>query len=310
MDNDTSEFLLWEFSKNWELQVMHIFLLLILYSVTVTGNLFIIPAVVFDRHLHTPMYFFLMNLAMQDIGSVSVIVPKAVFNFLMNTRTISYFGCVAQVMLLFFFLSCDISLLTVMAYDRYVAICNPLQYEMIMNRKACIKMIGSIWTASFLNASLHTIFTFMTPFCSNNVNQFFCEVPYLLKIACSGLYVSEIVALIFSATLVLCCLIFVLVTYVHVFYAVLRIPSVQGRKKAFTTCVPHLIVFSIFFFTGSLAYLKPISDSPSHFDFIISIIYSIFPPMMNPFIYSLRNKDIKVALSRHFGQILFHFKEV
>ncbi|XP_029139665.1 putative olfactory receptor 14L1 [Protobothrops mucrosquamatus] len=310
MDNGTSEFLLWEFSKNWELQILHIILLLILYSVTVTGNLFIITAVVFDTHLHTPMYFFLMNLAMQDIGSVSVIIPKAVFNSLMNTRTISHFGCIAQVLFFFFFLSCDVSLLTVMAYDRYIAICNPLQYEMIMNRKACTKMIGSIWTASLFNASIHTIFTFMTPFCSNIINQFFCEIPYLLKIACSGLYVSEIVALIFSATLVLCCLIFVLVTYVHVFCAVMKIPSVQGREKAFTTCIPHLIVFSIFFFTGSLAYLKPISDSPSHFDFIISIMYCIIPSMMNPFIYSLRNKDIKVALSRLFAQMLFHFKEL
>ncbi|KAM6451734.1 olfactory receptor 14I1-like [Liasis olivaceus] len=304
MENDTSEFLLWEFSKIWELQVMHIVLLLILYLMTVTGNLLIISAVISDHHLHTPMYFFLMNLAMQDIGSVSVIIPKAVFNSLMKIRTISHSGCVAQVLLFFFFLSCDISLLTVMAYDRYVAICNPLRYEMIMNRKACTKIVGNVWTASLLNASLHTIVTFITPFCSNMINQFFCEIPYLLKIACSGLYVTEIGVLIFSATLVIGCFAFVIVTYVHVFSAVLRIPSVQGRKKAFSTCLPHLIVFSLFVFTGSFVYLKPIYDSPSFLDFIITITYSIIPSMLNPLIYSMRNKDIKVALSRLFGQKL------
>ncbi|XP_025032660.1 putative olfactory receptor 14L1 [Python bivittatus] len=301
MHNETSEFLLWEFSKIWELHVMHVALLLILYFMTVTGNLLIITAVISDDHLHTPMYFFLINLAMQDIGSVSVIIPKAIFNFLMNIRNISYSGCVAQVLLFVFFLGSDVSLLTVMAYDRYVAICNPLQYQMIMNRKACTIMIASVWTASLLNASLHTIVTFTTPFCSNIINQFYCEMPYLFKIACSGLYVSEIGVLMFTATLIAGCFVFVIVTYVHAFSAVLRIPSVQGRKKAFSTCLPHLIVFSIFLFTGSIAYLKPIADSPSFLDLIITIMYSIIPAMLNPLIYSMRNKDIKVTLSRVFG---------
>ncbi|XP_007442775.2 putative olfactory receptor 14L1 [Python bivittatus] len=304
MENDTSEFLLLEFSKIWELQIMHIVLLLILYLMTVTGNLLIISAVISDHHLHTPMYFFLMNLAMQDIGSVSVIIPKAAFNNLMKIRTISHSGCVAQVLLFFFFLSCDVSLLTVMAYDRYVAICNPLRYEMIMNRKACTKIVGNVWTASLLSASLHTIVTFSIRFCSNIINQFFCEIPYLLKIACSGLYETEIGVIIFGAILVIGCFAFVIVTYVHVFSAVLRIPSVQGRKKAFSTCLPHLIVFSLFVFTGSFVYLKPISDSPSFLDFIITITYSVIPSMLNPLIYSMRNKDIKVALSRLFGQKL------
>ncbi|KAM3821144.1 olfactory receptor 14L1-like [Vipera latastei] len=310
MDNDTSEFFLWEFSKNWELQIIHIVLLLILYLTTITGNLFIITTVVFNHQLHTPMYFFLMNLAMQDVGLVSVIIPKAAFNILMNIRTISYSGCIAQVMFFFFFLTCDISLLTLMAYDRYIAICNPLHYEMIMSRKACTKMIGGVWTASLLNASLHTIFTFMTPFCSNIINQFYCEIPYLLKIACPGLYVSETGVVIFSAILTMGCFIFVLVTYVPVFSAVLRIPSVQGRKKAFTTCLPHLTVFSIFMFTGCFAYLNPKSDSPTYLDFLITITYSIIPSMMNPFIYCMRNKDIKAAVSRLFGQMSFHFKQV
>ncbi|XP_063158374.1 olfactory receptor 14I1-like [Candoia aspera] len=309
MDNDTSEFLLWEFSKIREIQVMHIALLLTLFLMTVTGNLVIIAAVVSDHHLHTPMYFFLMNLAMQDIGSVSVIIPKTVFNSLMNIRTISHSGCVGQVLFFIFFIGCDVSLLTVMAYDRYIAICSPLQYEMIMNRKACIKMMGSVWTASLLNASLHTIVTFITPFCSNVINQFFCEMPHIAKIACSDLYVTETGVLIFSAILALSCFSFVILTYVHIFSAVLRIPSVQGRKKASSTCLPHLIVFSLFMFTGCFGYLKPVADSPSYLDFIITITYSIIPPVLNPLIYGMRNKDIKSSLSRLFGQKLLLLKE-
>ncbi|XP_063158380.1 olfactory receptor 14I1-like [Candoia aspera] len=307
MDNDTSEFLLWEFSKIREIQVMHIALLLTLFLITVTGNLVIIAAVVSDHHLHTPMYFFLMNLAMQDIGSVSVFIPKAIFNSLMNIRTISH--SVAQVLFFLFFTGCDVSLLAVMAYDRYIAICNPLQYEMIMNRKACMKMVDSVWTASLLNTTLHTIVNFITPFCSNIINQFFCEIPYLLKIACSDLYVTKIGVLIFSVTLGIGCFSFVILTYVHVFSAVLRIPSVQGRKKAFSTCLPHLIVFSIFTFTSCFGYLKPVADSPSYLDFILTIMYSIIPPVLNPLIYGMRNKDIKSSVSRLFGQKLLLLKE-
>ncbi|XP_034278705.1 olfactory receptor 14L1-like [Pantherophis guttatus] len=307
MDNDTSVFLLLDFSKFWEVQIIYLSLFLILYLTTVTGNLLIIIAVVFDHHLHTPMYFFMMNLAIQDIGSVSVIIPKTVLNFLTNIRYISYSGCVCQVLLFFFFLACDISILTIMAYDRYIAICNPLQYEMIMNRKACTKMVGSAWIASFLNAILHTTATFTIPFCSNIINQFYCEIPYLLKIACPGLYLTEIGIIMFSSTLALGCFVFVIVTYMHIFSAVLKIPSTQGRKKSFSTCLPHLIVFSLFLFTACFAYLRDISDSPSHLDFIITIMYSTIPSMLNPIIYSMRNKKIKAALTRLFDMWFIFF---
>ncbi|XP_026541448.1 putative olfactory receptor 14L1 [Notechis scutatus] len=300
MDNNTSVFLLLDFSKLWEVQIIYLSLFLILYLMTVTGNLLIIIAFVFDHHLHTPMYFFMMNLAMQDIGSVSVIIPKTVLNFLTKIRYISYSGCVCQVLLFFFFLACDVSLLTIMAYDRYIAICNPLQYEIIMNKKACTKMVASAWIASFLNAILHTTATFTIPFCSNIINQFYCEIPYLLKIACPGLYLTEVGIIMFSSTLGFGCFVFVIFTYVHIFSAVLKIPSTQGRKKSFSTCLPHLIIFSLFLFTACFAYLRNISDSPSHLDFIITIMYSIIPSMLNPIIYSMRNKKIKAALSRLF----------
>ncbi|KAM6451722.1 olfactory receptor 14C36-like [Liasis olivaceus] len=192
MDNYTSGFLLLEFSKIGDIRILYSALLLLLYLMTITGNFLIITAVISGHHLHTPMYFFLMNLAMQDIGSVSVIIPKAIFNCLMNIRHISYSGCVAQVFLFLFFLASDFFLLTVMAYDRYVAICNPLHYEMVMNQQTCIRMVAAVWLAGLAYGVLHTSGTFVTPFCSNVVNQFFCEIPQLLKLACSDLYLIEI----------------------------------------------------------------------------------------------------------------------
>ncbi|XP_026541454.1 olfactory receptor 14A16-like [Notechis scutatus] len=179
---------------------------------------------------------------------------------------------------------------------------------MIMNRNACTKTISSLWIASFLNASLHTIATFISPFCSNIVNQFYCEVPYLLKIACFVSYATKFGVLMFTITLTAGCFVFVIVTYVHAFSAVMRIPSVQGKKKAFSTCLPHVFVF-LFVFTASFAYLKPITDHPSFTDFIITLMYSIIPSMLNPIIYSLRNKDIKVTLTRLSVQILLLFKK-
>ncbi|KAM6451742.1 olfactory receptor 14A16-like [Liasis olivaceus] len=272
---------------------------------TITGNFPLITAVAFDHHLHTPMYFFLMNLTLQDIGSVSVIVPKVIFNCLMNTRYISYSGCVAQVFLFLFFLASDVPLLTVMAYDQYVANCNPLQYELVMNRKACIKMVGSAWIASVLNAILHTTETFITPFCSNSINQFYCEIPHLFKIACSDSYLVQIGAVVFSISLASGCFVFIIATYVEIISSVLRIPSVQSRKKAFSTCLPHLIVITIFVFTACFAYLRPLSNTPSNLDFIITMMYSIFPPILHPLIYSMQNKDIKIALSKIQESFLF-----
>nr|XP_034958236.1 olfactory receptor 14A16-like [Zootoca vivipara] len=300
-ESSVSEFLLLEFSAVRELQILHFFLFLVLYLAIVFGNLLIISAVAFDHHLHTPMYFFLMNLAIQDIGAVSVTIPKSMANSFMNIRHISYAGCVAQVFFFFFFLSCDIALLTVMAYDRYAAICNPLQYEMVMNTAACKQMVAGVWVAGILNAVMHTSAIFATPFCSNIVNQFFCEIPQLLKLSCSNLYLTEIGVLLVSITFVFGCFVFIIVTYVHIFTVVLKVPSLQGRKKAFSTCIPHLVVFSLFCVTGCFAYLRPPSKTPSNGDFAITVMYTIVPPMFNPIIYSIRNKEIKNAVSKLLG---------
>ncbi|XP_063159073.1 olfactory receptor 14A16-like [Candoia aspera] len=300
MENRTtlSFFLLLEFSETRHLHLLHFFLFFILYLAITTANLLIICAVAFDRHLHRPMYFFLVNLAVQGLGIVSVIVPKSMINSLMDTRHISYFGCVAQVFLFMSFEVSDLCLLTVMAYDRYVAICNPLHYEMVMNWKACTEIMILVWVTSLLYGMLHTTGTFSTRLCSNVVNQFFCEIPQLLKLSCSGFNLVEAGVLVASSIAGLGCFTFVIVSYAMIFKAVLGIPSEQGRQKALSTCIPHLIVVSMFLLTGWFAYLRPPSNTPSYLDLGLTVLYSLLPPLFNPIIYSMRNRNIKFVLSK------------
>ncbi|KAM3821175.1 olfactory receptor 14A16-like [Vipera latastei] len=312
MDNQTTVtyFLLLEFSKKWDLQILHFFLFFVLYLSTITANLLIISAVAVDNRLHSPMYWFLMYLAVQDVGSVSVIVPKSIVNSLMDTRHISYLGCVVQVFLFVSFAASDLSLLTVMAYDRYVAICDPLHYETIMDRKACLQMAAIAWITGLLYSALHTCSTFTVTFCSNVLNQFFCEIPQLLKVSCDNSYLIEVGVILFSACIVFGCFGFIIVSYVQIFKSVLRIPTSQGLNKAFSTCIPHLIVVSLFISTGSVAYLKPTSDSPSDIDTVITVLYSVVPPLMNPIIYTMRNREIKVALWKMFNQFYVDIPEL
>ncbi|XP_015263897.1 PREDICTED: olfactory receptor 14A16-like [Gekko japonicus] len=292
----TSEFLLLEFSDIRELQILHFFVFLAVYLTAVTGNLLIIIAVALDHHLHTPMYFFLMNLALLDLGLVSVMVPKAMANSLLNTRSISYSACVAQVFFYFLLGGSDFAILTIMAHDRYVAICNPLQYETIMHRGACIQMAVSAWIAGILNGILHSGGTFAITFCSNVINQFFCEVPQILRLSCSDMYLIEVGIIVFGCFLGLGCFIFIIMSYKQIFVAVLRIPSIRGQKKALSTCLPHLTVVSLLVCTGYFAYLRPPSHTSSDQNVLFAIIYAVLPPLLNPFIYSIRNKEIKTAL--------------
>ncbi|KAM9120363.1 olfactory receptor 14A16-like [Pangshura tecta] len=308
MSNQTAvtEFLLLGFSDVRELQILHFVVFLVLYLLSLVGNLLIFIAIALDHHLHTPMYFFLMNLSILDLGSVSVTIPKSMVNSLMNTRWISYSGCVAQVFLFAFFASADYAILTVMAYDRYVAICQPLHYETVMNRRACFQMAASAWISVILYSAMHTGNTFAISFCGGKmVDQFFCEIPQLLKLACSGSDLSELGLLIFSLFLSLSCFVFIIVSYIQIFTTVLRIPSEQGQYKAFSTCLPHLIVVSLLVGTSTFAYLKPIFSSPSLQNLMVAVLYSVLPPMMNPIIYSMRNKELKSALSKLIGWRLF-----
>nr|XP_006133472.1 olfactory receptor 14C36-like [Pelodiscus sinensis] len=294
-----TEFLLRGFSDVRELQILHFVLFLVLYLAGLMGNLLIVSAVVLDHRLHTPMYFFLVNLSILDLGSISVTVPKSMVNSLLDTRVISYAGCVAQVFLFLVFTSTDLALLTTMAYDRYVAICQPLHYEQVMNRRACVYMAAGAWLAGIVYSALHTGSTFNLPFCQSNViDQFFCEIPQLLKLVCSDSYSSENGVIACGLFLCLSCFAFIIVSYVQIFRAVLRIRSVQGRHKAFSTCLPHLTMVSLLLSTGCFAYLKPTSTSASYLDLTMAVVYSLVPPMINPVIYSLRNKELKAALKK------------
>ncbi|XP_067414632.1 olfactory receptor 14A16-like [Emydura macquarii macquarii] len=308
MSNQTTvtEFLLLGFSDAMDLQILYFGLFLVIYLAALMGNLLIIMAIALNRHLHTPMYFFLMNLSVLDLSSISVTLPKSMANSIINSSSISYVGCITQVFFLVFLMGADFSLLTVMAYDRYVAICQPLHYERVMNGRACVQMAAGAWISGILYSALHTGNTFALTFCGGNtVDQFFCEIPQLLKLACSDSYRSEIGALTFSACLVLSCFVYIIVSYIQIFTTVLRIPSEQGRHKAFSTCLPHLTVVSLFVSTGIFAYLRPTSGSTSGMDPVVGVLYSTLPPVMNPIIYGMRNKEIKAALWRLTGCKLF-----
>ncbi|NXX55641.1 O14AG protein, partial [Scopus umbretta] len=299
MSNSSSitEFLLLAFADTRELQLLHFWLFLGIYLAALLGNSLIITAVACDHRLHTPMYFFLLNLSLLDIGSISTTVPKSMANSLWDTRTISYLACAAQVFLSVFFISAEFYLLTVMAYDRYIAICKPLHYGTLLGSRACVHMAAAAWGSGFLYAFLHTVNTFTIPLCQGNaVGHFFCEIPQILKLSCSDAYLREVGLILLSVCLMLGCFVFIIVSYVQIFRAALRIPSEQGRHKAFSTCLPHLTVVSLFLITLISAYLKPPSISSPFLDLVMAVLYSVVPPAVNPLIYSMRNQELKDAV--------------
>nr|XP_038027667.1 olfactory receptor 14A16-like [Anas platyrhynchos] len=299
MPNNSSitEFLLLAFTDMRELQLLHFALFLSIYLAALLGNGLILTAVACDHHLHTPMYFFLLNLALLDLGCISTTVPKAMANSLWDTRAISYQGCAAQVFLIVFLFSAEYSLLTIMAYDRYVAICKPLHYRTLLGSSACAQMAAAAWGSGFLYALLHTTNTFSLSLCQGNaVDQFFCEIPSILKLSCSDSYLREIGLLTFSGFLFLGCFVFILFSYVQIFRAVLRIPSEQGKHKTFSTCLPHLVIVFLFLSTGTFAYLKPPSFSLTSLNLVMTVLYSVVPPAVNPLIYSMRNQELMNAI--------------
>ncbi|XP_065509560.1 olfactory receptor 14J1-like, partial [Caloenas nicobarica] len=299
MSNSSSitQFLLLAFSDTRELQLLHFWLFLGIYLAALLGNGLIISTIACDQHLHTPMYFFLLNLSLLDLGSISITVPKSMANSLWDTRVISYAGCAAQVFFVFFLFGAEYSLLTIMSYDRYIAICKPLHYGTLLGSRACLHMAAAAWATGFLYALLHTANTFSLPLCKGNaLDQFFCEIPQILKLSCSDTYLRELGLIVFSVCLISVCFVFIVLSYVQIFRAVLRIPSEQGRHKAFSTCLPHLAVVSLFVSTGAFAYLKPRSISSPSLDLVVSVLYSLVPPAVNPLIYSMRNQELKDAL--------------
>ncbi|KAM6228834.1 olfactory receptor 14A16-like [Spheniscus humboldti] len=303
MSNGSSitDFLLLAFTDIRELQLLTFWLFLGIYLAALLGNGLIITAVACDHRLHTPMYFFLLNLSVLDLGSISTTLPKAMANSLWDNRAISHPGCAAQLFLFAFLAVAEYFLLIVMAYDHYVAICKPLHYGTLLGSRACAHMAAAAWGSVFFCAVLHTANTFSLPLCQGNaLDQFFCEIPQILKLSCSDSYLREVGLVVVSACLSLGCFVFIVVSYVQILRAVLRIPSEQGRRKAFSMCLPHLAVVSPFVSTGMFAYLKPPSISSPVLNLVVAVLYSVVPPAVNPLIYSLRKKEIKDALRKLF----------
>ncbi|XP_040550675.1 olfactory receptor 14J1-like [Gallus gallus] len=294
-----SEFLLLALADTRQLQLLHFWLLLGIYLAALLGNGLISTAVACDHRLHTPMYFFLLNLALLDLGCISTTLPKAMANALWNTRHISYAGCAAQVFFFLFFLSAEYCILTIMSYDRYVAICKPLHYGTLLGSRACATMAAAAWGTGVLYSLLHTANTFSLPLCQGNaLDQFFCEIPQILKLACSESYPSEVGFIVFSVHVLLGCFVFILFSYVQIFRAVLRMPSEQGRHKAFSTCLPHLAVVTLFLSTAFFANLRPPSLSSQALDLTMAVLYSVVPPTLNPLIYSMRNQELRHAVRK------------
>ncbi|KAM6988967.1 olfactory receptor 14J1-like [Passerculus sandwichensis] len=290
-------FLLLALADTRQLQLLHFCLLLGISLAALLGNSLIISAVACSHHLHTPMFFFLLNLALTDLGSICTTVPKAMHNSLWDTSTISYTGCAAQLFFFMFFISAELSVLTIMCYDRYVSICKPLHYGTLLGSRACAHMAAAAWASAFLNALMHTANTFSLPLCHGNaLGQFFCEIPQILKLSCSNSRLREFGLLVVSTCLAFGCFVFIVFSYMQIFRAVLRIPSEQGKHKAFSTCLPHLAVVSLFLSTIIFAHLKPPSMSSPSLDLALSVLYSVVPPALNPLIYSLRNPELKAAV--------------
>ncbi|XP_072705419.1 olfactory receptor 14C36-like [Ciconia boyciana] len=301
MSNNSSntQFLLLVFADIRELQLLHFWLFLGIYLAALLDNGLIITAVACDHRLHTPMYFFLLNLSVLDLGSISTTVPKSMANSLWDTRAISYAGCAAQVFLFPFLMSAGFYLLTIMAYDCYVAICKPLHYRTLLGSRACVHMAAAAWGSGFLTAVLHTANTLTIPVCHGNaLDQFFCEIPQILKLSCSRSYLREVGLIVVSFALAFGCFVFIVLSYVQIFRAVLRIPSEQGRHKAFSMCLPHLAVVSQFISTAMFACLKPPSISSPSLDLVMAVLYSVVPPAANPLIYSMRNQELKESIRK------------
>ncbi|MBZ3875017.1 Olfactory receptor 7C2 [Sciurus carolinensis] len=290
-------FILLGFTDDPDLQSILFGLLLSMYLVTVLGNLLIILATISDSHLHTPMYFFLSNLSLADIGFTSTTIPNALRNIQTQSRVITFAGCISQIYFFLVFGSQDNLLLAVMAYDRFVAICHPLHYMTIMNPRLCQLMVLGSWLVSILGCLPDTLTILRLSFCTNRkIPHFFCDLPEVLKLACSDTFINNVV--VYSVAIVLCVfpLTGILFSYSQIFSSILRISSDRGKYKAFSTCGSHLLVVSLFYGTGLGVYFSSVATLSSRMCLMASVMYTMVTPMLNTFIYSLRNRNIKEAL--------------
>ena len=308
-ESSPKEFVLLGFSDKPWLQKPLFMLLLISYTTTVFGNVSIMMVCILDPKLHTPMYFFLTNLSILDLCYTTSTVPHMLTNISHNKKTISYAGCVAQLIIFLALGATECLLLAVMSFDRYVAICRPLHYVVIMNPWFCLRMIGFSWFTGFSNSVLQSSLTLNMPRCGRQeVDHFFCEVPALLKLSCADTKPIVAELFFFSVLILLIPVTLILISYGFIAQAVLRIKSAEGRRKAFGTCGSHMVVVSLFFGTSIYMYLQPPSSTSKDWGKIISLFYGIFTPMLNPLIYSLRNKDMKEAFKR-LMLLTFYYKK-
>ncbi|ELV13696.1 olfactory receptor 7C2 [Tupaia chinensis] len=300
---EIGDFLLLGFTEDSELQSFLFGLFLSMYLITVCGNLLIILATISDSHLHTPMYFFLSNLSFVDICFTSTTIPKMLVNIQTQSKVITYAGCISQVFFFFVFGCLDNLLLTVMAYDRFVAICHPLHYTVIMNPKLCRLLALGSWCLSVMGSLLETLTVSRLSFCTIvKIPHFFCDLPEVLKLACSDILISNIVVYSVAIVLGVFPLSGILFSYSQIFSSILKISPAGGKYRAFSTCGSHLLVVSLFYDTGLGVYLSSIATASSRMNMMASVMYTMVTPMLNPFIYSLRNRDMKRALRRLFSR--------
>ncbi|XP_028595175.2 olfactory receptor 5V1-like [Podarcis muralis] len=302
-DNTTEakDFYFTELSDLPEVRITLFVVILLTYLITLAGNGAILTAIATDSHLQTPMYFFISSLSFLDVLCPTVTVPKMLQVFMSENKTISFVGCVLQLFFLIDAVGTEIFLLSVMAYDRYVAICSPLHYTNIMTKRLCVQLTAGTWLTGFINSMIHTSLTFTLSFCEPyKINQYYCDIPPLMAASCSSTYLPELVLLLVAGILGGGAFLVTLISYVYIISTILRMRSAEGRRKAFSTCGSHLTVVFLFYGTTIATYVRPTSSYSPKQDRIVSMLYGIVTPMLNPMIYSLRNKDVKRALVKAF----------
>ncbi|XP_029437209.1 olfactory receptor 5V1-like [Rhinatrema bivittatum] len=303
MENLTTvtEFMILGFPQFSKLQIPLFLLFLLSYLLILMGNLTIIALTCLDPRLHTPMYFFLCNLSFIDISYTSVTLPKLLDILLRKNQNISLKGCLVQMYFFLGFACVEFIIISVMAYDRYVAICHPLRYTVIMNQRICMLMAIGAWMSGFLETVTHTVLVSRFSFCgSNEINHFFCDISALLKLSCTSTSTIDHITYIVGVFLGLPCFTATLISYIYIISAILRIRSAEGRRKAFSTCSSHLTVVILFYGTIMCLYMRPTSMQSLDLNKLFSLLYSVLIPMFNPVIYSLKNKEVKVSIRKLF----------
>ncbi|XP_069802707.1 olfactory receptor 10A3-like [Dendropsophus ebraccatus] len=295
------EFILVGFSDVLELQYFLFAVFLCIFIISLSAHMFLIVLYRFSTNLHTPMYFFLANFSLLEICYISTITPKMLVNLLSGNKTITFYGCTSQMYCFLLLASTECYLLAAMSYDRYNAICHPLKYNSIVTRGACIKLIVGSWIIGFVVATIQTFLTFSLPFCGpNKINHFYCDIPPIMALACTDTKFNEIATFLIVIFLVIGAFMLTVLPYVQIIWTIVKHHSTTGTKKAFSTCASHLIVVTIFFGSGSVMYLRPKSSYGTNVDKFMSLMYTIIAPLLNPFIYSLRNNDVKFAVKIFF----------